>query len=390
MRRVRAGEIVAGAGGVLLLVSMFLDWYGRRRPRGRPERLGGVRRRRPAAGARRAARDRARAQPGRRPRARAAGRARRDHDDARRWPPRCCVLYRILNQPGPNDAIGVERGRVARPRGGDRRLPAAPGWRSATSARGRPIRRRPSPSAARPPRAPKIHAMSLSRDQVLHVARLARLELTEEEVEPLRRRALEGARLTSRRSTSSSDLDDVEPTSHVVDVENALRADEPTPSLPQEEALAAAPDPAQGGFRVPSPGAGGEPDERAARADRRPGGRGDPARRGRARGAVERLPRARGRRRAQRLHVGRERRAARRRARRAAGRRPGGRQGPVRHRRAIPSQAGSKILERLPPAVHGHRGRAAHRRRRARCWARPTRTSSRWAPRPSTPPTGRR
>ena len=53
------------------------------------------------------------------------------------------------------------------------------------------------------------------------------------------------------------DMEDVEPTSHVVAVENALRADEPQPSLSQEDALAAAPDVAQGGFRVPSPGAGG-------------------------------------------------------------------------------------------------------------------------------------
>jgi aspartyl-tRNA(Asn)/glutamyl-tRNA(Gln) amidotransferase subunit C len=51
-------------------------------------------------------------------------------------------------------------------------------------------------------------------------------------------------------------MEDVEPTSHVVAVENALRADEPQPSLPQDVALAAAPDVAQGGFRVPSPGAG--------------------------------------------------------------------------------------------------------------------------------------
>ena len=43
----------------------------------------------------------------------------------------------------------------------------------------------------------------------------------------------------------------------MVAVENALRADEPAPSLPQDVALAAAPDVAQGGFRVPSPGAGG-------------------------------------------------------------------------------------------------------------------------------------
>ena len=98
--------------------------------------------------------------------------------------------------------------------------------------------------------------MSLSRDQVLHVARLARLELTEEEVE---RFADELSNVFDWVETINElgDLDDVEPTSHVVAVENALRADEPVPSLPQEVALAAAPDAAQGGFRVPSPGAGG-------------------------------------------------------------------------------------------------------------------------------------
>jgi aspartyl-tRNA(Asn)/glutamyl-tRNA(Gln) amidotransferase subunit C len=98
--------------------------------------------------------------------------------------------------------------------------------------------------------------MSLSRDQVLHVARLARLELTDGEVE---RFAEELSKVLDHVETIDQlgDLDDVEPTSHVVAVENALRADEPTPSLPQEVALAAAPDAAQGGFRVPSPGAGG-------------------------------------------------------------------------------------------------------------------------------------
>jgi len=50
------------------------------------------------------------------------------------------------------------------------------------------------------------------------------------------------------------DLDDVEPTSHVIQVENVLRPDEPRPSMPREGALAQAPDPAEGGFRVPSPG----------------------------------------------------------------------------------------------------------------------------------------
>jgi aspartyl-tRNA(Asn)/glutamyl-tRNA(Gln) amidotransferase subunit C len=49
------------------------------------------------------------------------------------------------------------------------------------------------------------------------------------------------------------DLDGVEPTSHVVEMENVLRADVPHRSLPPEVALASAPDPAEGAFRVPSP-----------------------------------------------------------------------------------------------------------------------------------------
>jgi len=49
------------------------------------------------------------------------------------------------------------------------------------------------------------------------------------------------------------DLDDVEPTSHVVELENVLRADEPRESLDRDVALAQAPDPAEGAFRVPSP-----------------------------------------------------------------------------------------------------------------------------------------
>ena len=50
------------------------------------------------------------------------------------------------------------------------------------------------------------------------------------------------------------DLDEVEPTSHVVEVENVLRPDEPRESWPRERILEPAPDPADGGFRVPSPG----------------------------------------------------------------------------------------------------------------------------------------
>ena len=95
----------------------------------------------------------------------------------------------------------------------------------------------------------------LSRDQVLHVARLARLELTGEEIERLQpelSKVLDWVETIEQLG----DLEDVKPTSHVVEVENVLRADEPRPSLPAEKALESAPDAALGGFRVPSPGAG--------------------------------------------------------------------------------------------------------------------------------------
>jgi aspartyl-tRNA(Asn)/glutamyl-tRNA(Gln) amidotransferase subunit C len=91
----------------------------------------------------------------------------------------------------------------------------------------------------------------IDRDQVLHVARLARLQLSEEEIERMTTE-LSGILEHVDRITAL-DLDDVEPTSHVVALENVLRADEPEPSLPREVALANAPDPADGAFRVPSP-----------------------------------------------------------------------------------------------------------------------------------------
>ena len=49
------------------------------------------------------------------------------------------------------------------------------------------------------------------------------------------------------------DLEQIEPTDHVVDLENVLRRDEPRPSWPREQMLEQAPDPAEGAFRVPSP-----------------------------------------------------------------------------------------------------------------------------------------
>jgi aspartyl-tRNA(Asn)/glutamyl-tRNA(Gln) amidotransferase subunit C len=91
----------------------------------------------------------------------------------------------------------------------------------------------------------------IDREQVLHVARLARLELNEDEVTKI---AGELSKILEHiEKISELDLDGVPPTSHAVEVANALRPDVPRPCLPREVALAAAPDVADGGFRVPSP-----------------------------------------------------------------------------------------------------------------------------------------
>jgi aspartyl-tRNA(Asn)/glutamyl-tRNA(Gln) amidotransferase subunit C len=91
----------------------------------------------------------------------------------------------------------------------------------------------------------------IDRDQVLHVARLARLKLTDAEVE---RMSGELAGILGHIETIGElDLEGVPPTSHVVEVTNALRADEPRPSWPRETILDAAPAVRDGGFEVPSP-----------------------------------------------------------------------------------------------------------------------------------------
>ena len=93
----------------------------------------------------------------------------------------------------------------------------------------------------------------IGREQVLHVAKLARLRLSEEEIERMSREL--STILDHIEKIEELDLDDVEPTSHVVELENVLRADEPRPSWPRERILEPAPDAADDGFRVPSPGA---------------------------------------------------------------------------------------------------------------------------------------
>ena len=98
--------------------------------------------------------------------------------------------------------------------------------------------------------------MAITRDDVLHVARLARLEIPEDEIEEVQEQL--GAILEAVGKVSELDLSDVPPTSHPLDVVNAWREDEPRPSLPRERALANAPDPSDGLFRVPAVGAGGD------------------------------------------------------------------------------------------------------------------------------------
>ena len=91
----------------------------------------------------------------------------------------------------------------------------------------------------------------IEREQVLHVARLARLRLGDEEVE--RMTAELSQVLDHIEKIGELDLDGVEPTDHVVELENVLRPDEPRESWPRERMLDPAPDAADNAFRVPSP-----------------------------------------------------------------------------------------------------------------------------------------
>jgi len=94
--------------------------------------------------------------------------------------------------------------------------------------------------------------MAIDREQLLHVARLARLELHDEELERL------GAQLNDILEAVSKvaelDLSAVPPTSHPLDVVNVWGADEPRPSLPVDEALANAPERDGTYFKVPPGG----------------------------------------------------------------------------------------------------------------------------------------
>ncbi|RKL67236.1 Asp-tRNA(Asn)/Glu-tRNA(Gln) amidotransferase GatCAB subunit C [Salipaludibacillus neizhouensis] len=90
----------------------------------------------------------------------------------------------------------------------------------------------------------------ISKDQVKHVAHLAKLDFSEEEIEHY------GYQLDQMihyaEKLNEIDTENVEATSHVLDVRNVLREDEARESLPREKALKNAPDQKDGQFKVPS------------------------------------------------------------------------------------------------------------------------------------------
>jgi aspartyl-tRNA(Asn)/glutamyl-tRNA(Gln) amidotransferase subunit C len=94
--------------------------------------------------------------------------------------------------------------------------------------------------------------VAISREDVLHVARLARLEIPEDDIERVQEQL--GAILEAVGKVAELDLTGVEPTSHPLDAVNQWDEDEARPSLDREDALANAPDPADGAFRVPAVG----------------------------------------------------------------------------------------------------------------------------------------
>src|SRR5262245_30922022 len=94
--------------------------------------------------------------------------------------------------------------------------------------------------------------MAISREQLLHVAHLARLELREDEVGRLETQLNDILEAVSK--VSELDLSDVPPTSHPLDVANVWEADEPRPCLTLEDALRNAPEVEGGYFKVPPGG----------------------------------------------------------------------------------------------------------------------------------------
>ncbi len=94
--------------------------------------------------------------------------------------------------------------------------------------------------------------MAITREDVLHVAALARIEIPEDDVDAVRDQL--GAILEAVGKVSELDLSEVAPMTHPLELVNEWAEDEPRPSLSREEALGNAPDPSDGAFRVPAVG----------------------------------------------------------------------------------------------------------------------------------------
>ncbi|KAB2489400.1 Asp-tRNA(Asn)/Glu-tRNA(Gln) amidotransferase subunit GatC [Priestia endophytica] len=90
----------------------------------------------------------------------------------------------------------------------------------------------------------------ISKEQVEHVAHLARLAITEEETEMFTKQL--DAIITYAEQLNELDTTGVKPTTHVLEVKNVMREDKPTKGLPREEVLKNAPDYQDGQVRVPS------------------------------------------------------------------------------------------------------------------------------------------
>jgi aspartyl-tRNA(Asn)/glutamyl-tRNA(Gln) amidotransferase subunit C len=91
--------------------------------------------------------------------------------------------------------------------------------------------------------------VAISRDDAVHVARLARLSLTDDELDTMVGQL--SSILGHVQALSDLDLAAVEPTAHALDLRNVTRPDAARPSWPRDEVLANAPAPQDGAFRVP-------------------------------------------------------------------------------------------------------------------------------------------
>ena len=90
----------------------------------------------------------------------------------------------------------------------------------------------------------------ITMDEVKHVANLARLAITEEEAEKLTNEL--DAIISFAEQLNELDTENVEPTSHVLDMKNIFREDVSKPGLPVEEVLKNAPDHENGQIKVPA------------------------------------------------------------------------------------------------------------------------------------------